>query len=207
MVQVKVCGITRLEDAMVCVEAGADALGFVFYEPSPRFITPETAAAIAERLPPFVVRVGVFVDAPAEEMEAIARLVGLDCLQLHGQEPPELCASLSRRVLKAVRVGERLDFPFESYQTVGAFLLDTYVPGLPGGTGQAFRWELAQQAKRYGRIVLAGGLTPENVAEAIQIARPDGVDVSSGVEAAPGRKDPAKVRAFLRTVRESSAVL
>jgi phosphoribosylanthranilate isomerase len=204
---VKICGITSAADAALAVEAGADALGFVFWFMSPRKVDPARAAEIARNLPDSVLRVGVFVDRPREEMDEIAGAVGLDLLQLHGDEPPEAMAGLSRPVLKAVRVGK--GFAAEEAlrycpQAVG-LVVDTRLPGetqLPGGTGVPFDWSLVKDlADRVPLLMLAGGLDPFNVADAIRAVRPHGVDVSSGVEGLPGRKDPAKVRAFVEAAR------
>jgi len=204
---VKICGITSPEDARVAIDAGADALGFVFWPMSPRKVTPQRAAAIAAELPPFVLRVGVFVDMARDEMARIADTVGLDLLQLHGDEPPEALANLPRRALKAVRVGKG----FESEEATryvahaAGLLVDTRLPGetqLPGGSGVPFDWRLVKGlAERVPFLVLAGGLGPANVAEAVRIVRPHAVDVSSGVETLPGRKDPAKIRAFVEAAR------
>jgi phosphoribosylanthranilate isomerase len=198
MVQVKICGITNVEDALAAVEAGADALGFVFYPPSPRYVTPERAREIIDKLPPFVTTVGLFVDVPVETVNAIAARCGLDRLQLHGHESPVFCAMAARPVIKAFRIKSADSLmPLPDYK-VSAYLLDAYVEGaLPGGTGASFAWELAAQAKPYGPLILAGGLTPENVASAIRQVAPYGVDVSTGVERAPGRKDHGKVRTFI----------
>jgi phosphoribosylanthranilate isomerase len=204
---VKICGITSPEDARAAVEAGADALGFVFWHMSTRKLEVARAAAIARGLPPFVLRVGVFVDASRDEMARIADDVGLDLLQLHGDEPPEAIAGLPRRALKAVRVGKGFAAD-EALRFVGkaaGLLVDTRLPGetqMPGGTGVAFDWSLVQGlAARVPFLVLAGGLGPGNVAEAIRAVRPHAVDVSSGVEGLPGRKDPAKMKAFVDAAR------
>ena len=203
---VKVCGITRPEDGLLAAEAGADAVGFVFYPMSPRRIEPERAAAIARQIPPLVARVGVFVDATREEMARTAEVVGLDLLQLHGDEPPEALEGLPRRALKAVRVGMGFT-PEEAlrYRAAAGVVVDTLLVGetvMPGGTGTPFDWKLVRGLRdRVGFLMLAGGLTPDNVAEAITEVHPHAVDVSSGVERLPGRKEPAKVKAFLEAVR------
>ena len=204
---VKICGITSPADARVAVEAGADALGFVFWFMSPRKVDPVQAAEIARDLPESVLRVGVFVDAPLDEMKAVADAVGLDLLQLHGDEPPEALVSLPRPALKAVRVGRG----FASEQAMrftghaAGLVVDTRLPGetqMPGGTGVPFDWSLIKGlADRVPFLMLAGGLGPSNVVEAIRAVRPHAVDVSSGVEGLPGRKDPAKVRAFIEAAR------
>jgi phosphoribosylanthranilate isomerase len=198
MVQVKICGITSLEDAHTAVDCGADALGFVFYPPSPRYVTPEQAARIIRALPPFVTTVGLFVDVTCDVVNEMVACCGLDRVQLHGRETPEFCRQISRPVIKAIRIknAESLS-PVPDY-VVSAYLLDAYVEGaLPGGTGASFAWELAARAKPYGPIILAGGLTPENIDSAIAQVRPYGVDVSSGVERLPGVKDHQKIRHFI----------
>jgi phosphoribosylanthranilate isomerase len=198
MVHVKICGIRSVEDAQAAVEAGADALGFVFYPPSPRYVTPEDADQIIRGLPPFVTTVGLFVDVPLDLINDIAARCRLDRIQLHGHEPPEFCRQLKQPVIKAFRIKNVDSLAQLPRYTVSAYLLDAYVEGaLPGGTGASFPWDLAAQAKPYGPVILAGGLTPENVGAAIARIRPYGVDVSSGVERAPGLKDHQKVRAFI----------
>jgi phosphoribosylanthranilate isomerase len=207
MVRVKICGITNLEDAFLTAELGADALGFIFYLKSPRQVAPETAREIIAQLPPFVATVGVFVDEAAAVVQDLADRVGLDWVQLHGQEPPDYCRSLKRRVIKGFRIKDVSSLEaLELYRdAVQAFLLDTYKKGQVGGTGESFDWHLAREAKQYGRIILAGGLNPENVARAIAAARPQAVDAASGTEAAPGKKDPAKLKAFFEAVRSVSS--
>lgn len=196
-VRIKICGMTNLEDALLCADEGADALGFVFYPRSPRAVSPEAAQEIICQLPPFLTTVGVFVNETAERIAEIAAFCGLDAVQLHGDESPDFCDHMTRRVVKAFRMREGVEPPFAAYRA-DAFLLDAYLEGTPGGTGRRFDWTRARDAKRHGRIILAGGLTLDNLAEAIRVAQPDAVDVSSGVEAAPGKKDPSKVRAFCR---------
>lgn len=201
-VKVKICGITSLADAEEAVEAGADALGFMFYAGSPRHITLEAAQTIERRLPPFVIRTGVFVDAEPEEVFSAMHLCGLNVLQFHGRETPEYCRQFGMMTMKAFRIRDAaslLEIP--KYQT-DAYLLDSYVAGKEGGTGETFNWELAVEAGEFGKpIFLAGGLTPDNVAGAVKTVKPFGVDVSSGVESAPGKKDPKKMRAFVAAVR------
>jgi phosphoribosylanthranilate isomerase len=202
MVRVKICGITNLGDALLAADLGAYALGFIFYRKSPRAVTVERARHIIAQLPPFVATVGVFVDEDSAKIREIASLVGLDWIQLHGSESPDYCRSLGRRVIKGFRVkGAETFTQLTEYQGAAqAFLLDAYKPGILGGSGETFDWELARQIKKCGFIVLAGGLTPDNVAKAILIAQPAGVDVASGVEAVPGKKDPEKLRAFFEAV-------
>ena len=206
--KVKICGITSLEDGLVAVDAGADAVGFIFYDRSPRFLSVEQAAAICARLPPFVVKVGVFVNAPEELVVAAAGQCGLSLLQFHGEEAPEYCIQFGLMSMKAFRVrGPEVLGQLEHYPT-DAWLLDAWTPAQLGGTGETFNWDLATEAIKLGRpVFLAGGLTPENVAAAITRVRPYAVDVSSGVEAAPGRKDHAKVRAFIAAARKADADL
>jgi len=201
--RVKICGIRTVEAARAAAEAGADAVGFVFWSKSRRFIRPDEAARISRVLPPFVVRVGVFVDERPEVMEEIAQTVGLDAVQLHGDEPPEVWGVLRRRVIKAIRVRDPSSLAQAAQYTVSAILLDTYVPDTYGGTGKPFDWSLAREVRGWGRpVILSGGLTPENVREAIEQVRPYGVDVSSGVET-EGEKDPQKIRAFVQAVRHA----
>jgi phosphoribosylanthranilate isomerase len=202
MIKVKICGITNLEDALLATELGADALGFIFYRKSPRYVAPAAAREIIAQLPPFVGSVGVFVDEGAQEVRELAAQVGLDWIQVHGQESPDYCRRLGRRVIKGFRIKDENSLkdlePFQG--AVQAFLLDTYKKGQVGGTGETFDWELARRAGQYGKIVLAGGLTPDNVAQAIQVAQPQAVDTASGTEASPGKKDPEKLRAFFEAV-------
>ncbi len=208
---VKICGITKPEDAQCALEAGADAFGFVFWHMSPRKVEPARAAEIARALPRSVRRIGVFVDAPREEMARIADEVGLDTLQLHGDEPPEALGGLPRPVIKAVRVGKGFR-PDDALRYAGAaagILVDTRLPGetqMPGGTGVSFDWSLvAGLARQVPFLMLAGGLNPDNVAAAIRAVRPHAVDVSSGVESLPGRKDPQKIRAFVAAARAAES--
>lgn len=201
-VKVKICGITSYEDAMVAVEAGADALGFVFFAKSPRHMEPERACGIIAKLPPLVQVVGLFVNAELDFVNRTADTCGLDIVQLHGEESPEYCSRVSRRVMKAFRVkGEETLAQMTGYR-VAAYLLDAYSPNSYGGTGERFDWDLALAAKEKGPIVLAGGLNPDNVASAVAQVVPYAVDVSSGVELAPGRKDPEKVRRFITEAKK-----
>lgn len=200
-VRIKICGITNLEDALIATELGADAVGFIFYEKSPRFINPRTAALIIRELPPFVATVGVFVNEPPEKLVDIAKQAGVGCVQLHGDETPEYCASLGLRTIKALRVKDAYVLNKLRSFTVSGILLDTYKEGVPGGTGETFDWDIAAEAAKAGRIILSGGLNPENVRQAIEKVRPYAVDVSSGVESKPGRKDHAKLKKFFEQVR------
>jgi phosphoribosylanthranilate isomerase len=205
-VQVKICGITSPGDALLAADAGADAVGLVFWPGSPRRVDAAAARAIGAALPPFVLRVGVFVDAPRAELARAADEAGLDVLQLHGAETPADCAALPRRCLKALRVGPGFR-PQQAEAFGGAasgILLDTQAHEAPGGTGRRFDWQVAREVRaRVPFLVLAGGLTPDNVGDAVRAVLPDAVDVSSGVESAPGRKDPDRVRAFVAAVRSA----
>lgn len=203
MVRIKICGITNLDDALAAVEYGADALGFVFFKGSPRYVAPEDAGRITSALPPFVTTVGVFVDESQEDVIDIMERARLDIVQFHGEEPPEQCEVPGLRAIKALRVRELDDLASLPGYRVSAYLLDTYVPGAPGGTGVSFNWDIAVQARRYGNIILAGGLIPDNVAEAVSHVRPYAVDVSSGVEAQKGRKDHEKLRLFIQRARQA----
>lgn len=200
MIKAKVCGITNLEDALMVVECGADAVGFVFAS-SPRQVSPETVCRIVGELPPFVCKVGVFVDSTLETVREVMDTCGLDLAQLHGSESPDFCRALFPRVLKAFRVRDESVLSLLPQYQACAYLLDSYDASLKGGTGRSFNWDIGKRAGVYGRIVLSGGLTPENVRQAIEIARPYAVDVSSGVESCPGKKDPGKVKAFLEVVK------
>jgi phosphoribosylanthranilate isomerase len=205
MVKVKICGITSLDDAQAAVEFGADALGFVFFKGSPRYIVPAEAGLIIRQLPSFVQTVGVFVDEPVGEIERIAAETAVDIVQLHGDEPPDACA-LSRRIIKAIRV-KSLDSltPLAAYQPrVSAFLLDAYSPNELGGTGMIFNWDIALEAKQFGTVILAGGLTPDNIEEAVRYVRPYAVDVSSGVELKKGKKDHARMKRFIERAKATN---
>ncbi len=197
MVKVKICGITNADDARLAVEAGADALGFIFVENTPRFVTPEQAVAIIRRLPPFVTPVGVFWEHPSGHVKAVAEACGLQALQFHGDETPDDVAQYALPVIKTIKVSGPQDLArMEPYRSrVAAFLLDSAARWSEGEARQSIEWRLARMAP--GPIILSAGLTPDNVAEAIDIARPYAVDVNSGVEAAPGKKDPDKVRHFI----------
>lgn len=196
MIKVKICGITNVEDALAAVDYGADALGFIFFSKSPRYVSPEKAKEIISLLPPFITTIGVFVNESPENIKKTLEFSGLDVLQLHGEEPPEAC-KIWRRVIKAFRVRDFTDLkPFEKYKT-SAFLLDTYSPESFGGTGQTFNWDIAVEAKRYGKIILSGGLTQDNIEKAIKWVNPYAVDVCSGIETEKGKKDLKKMRAFI----------
>ena len=200
--RVKICGITNLADAQAAAEAGADALGFVFYEKSPRFVSMKTAAEISSALPPFIIRAGVFVNPTRELVSKAVAGCGLNLLQFHGDEPPEFCAQFDLMSMKAFRIRDAGSLKELLKYKTDAWLLDAYSSDTLGGTGEIFNWDLAVEAQKLKRpIFLAGGLTPENVADAVRKVRPFGVDVSSGVESSPGKKDHAKVRAFVNAVK------
>lgn len=200
--KIKICGITNSADAIAAVEAGADALGFIFYGKSPRYVPLGEAAEITRKLPPFIMRVGVFVNASEELIVRAIGEAGLTMLQFHGDEPADFCRQFGLMSMKAFRMHgpETLD-EIPKYQT-DAYLLDAFSSTALGGTGEKFNWDLAIEAQKYGKpIFLAGGLTPENVAGAVRKVRPFGIDVSSGVESAPGKKDHAKVKAFIAAAK------
>jgi phosphoribosylanthranilate isomerase len=203
-VWIKVCGTTNSGDALAAAELGADAIGFVF-APSPRQVSPEIARSIIKTLPRVVQTVGVFVDEDPEKVASTADFCDLDFLQFHGKETTSYCGEFGRRVIKAVQVQNEDDLEIcsEYVSVVEAFLLDTYVAGQPGGTGVTFDWDIARTARKYGHIILAGGLNPDNVAAAIRAADPYGVDASSGLEQKPGVKDHDKLARFIQAVRQA----
>ena len=204
--RIKICGITNAEDAALCVEAGADALGFIFVEGTPRFVTAARAAAIIARLPPFVTPVGIFWDHPVGHVKAVAEECGLGALQLHGDEPPEAIAQHRLPVIKTIKLGAEADLDQLARYEPAAFHLDSRARWSEGETRVPISWTLARRAVAAGRrVVLAAVLTPENVAEAIGVVGPYAVDVVSGVEAVPGRKDPDKVRRFVRAARSAAS--
>jgi len=201
-VKVKICGITNVTDALAAVDAGADALGFMFYAPSPRCVTQELAAGIIRELPPFVAKVGVFVNPTEAEVRNAIVECGLDTLQFHGEEPPEFCRAFGLKVIKAFRVRDKESLKITEAYPTEAWLLDSYVAGQLGGTGAQFNWDLATEvAQKHKSVILAGGLTPENAADAVRKVRPYGLDASSGVESAPGKKDAGKVAAFIAAAK------
>ena len=205
VVRSKICGITRIEDALAAVAAGADAIGFVFYAKSPRAVTAVQARAIIAALPPFVTTVGLFVNASACELNETLDAVPLDLLQFHGDETPEQCEGYHRPYIKALRVkaGDDIAGACNAYASASGILLDAYIEGVPGGTGQAFDWSLIPQGLSRP-IILAGGLTVDNVVQAIDQVRPYAVDVSGGVEKSKGIKDHDKIRAFMHNVRATN---
>jgi phosphoribosylanthranilate isomerase len=201
MTKVKICGITTVADGLMAAEAGADALGFVFYEKSPRHLQPDEAAEIIKNLPPFVQVVGLFVNSPIDYVNAVADRCRLDMVQLHGDEQPEYCSGVNRRIIKAFRIKDAASLaPLKQFRVAG-HLLDAYSQKAYGGTGTTFDWGTAAEAAKTNRIILAGGLDPDNVAEAIRRVCPYAVDVSSGVEISPGIKDREKVTEFIRRAK------
>jgi phosphoribosylanthranilate isomerase len=201
---VKICGVTRAEDALLAAELGASALGFVFWRNSPRYIEPIAARAIVAKLPPFITPVGVFVDQPIDIVLATARLARLGAVQLHGDEPADEYATLPVRVIKAMPLRNTLDREAaRAVPSSAMLLLDAYDPVRRGGTGRSIDWGIASSVSRLRPVILSGGLQAGNVADAIAAVKPYGIDVSSGVEASPGRKDPTKLRALFAALRES----
>ncbi|MBW8328779.1 MAG: phosphoribosylanthranilate isomerase [Thiobacillus sp.] len=204
-VRVKICGITQLQDLHAACDAGVDALGFVFYEKSPRHVSIEAAAKLVRAMPPFVQSVGLFVNADPAFIESVLRVVPLDLLQLHGDEAPADCGRYGRPYIKAVRVNRDTDLLkcAADFDAARGLLLDAFVPGVPGGTGERFDWNLIP-ADLPKSIILSGGLTPDNVAEAVRRVRPWAVDVSSGVEVSKGIKDAHKIARFIANAKEAS---
>jgi len=203
MTRVKICGITNIDDARQAVDAGADALGFVFYAKSSRFVSPIEVRKIIAALPPFVTTVGLFVNEPVPQIRRVMAAARLDVVQLHGDEPPDACLIEPLRVIKALRVKDAASLQGADRYQVSALLLDAWSDEAYGGTGQAFDWQLAGQLTGNRPLILAGGLSPENVADAVRLVKPYAVDVSSGVEAAPGKKDHQKVAEFIRQARNA----
>jgi phosphoribosylanthranilate isomerase len=199
--KVKICGITNLDDALQAVDAGADALGFVFYDLSPRCIVYKTAERIISKLPPFVIPVGVFVNSSAASITTAVECSGIQVVQLHGDETPGFCKSIRYKTVKAFRIRDMSSLEMIGKYQVSGYLLDAYVSGTYGGTGLTFNWETARIARQLGPIILAGGLNPGNVREAVGTVDPYGIDVSSGVETSPGKKDHAKVTRFIKQAK------
>jgi phosphoribosylanthranilate isomerase len=201
-IKIKVCGTTNLKDALFAVESGADAIGFIFYKKSPRYILQKEAKDIIAKLPPFIETVGVFVNESSDKVNRIAEQCKLTAIQLHGDESPAFCRRIKRRVIKAFRVKGTNSFEGMAGYDVSGFLLDSYTDESKGGTGKTFDWNLALRAKKQGPIILAGGLNPYNVYTAIHRVKPYGVDVCSGVEKSPGTKDFIKIDEFIKSVRK-----
>lgn len=206
--RIKICGITRPEDAQHAAALGVDAIGLVFYAPSPRAVTVEQASAVVAALPPFVTVVGLFVNAAQDELRNVLDQVPIDVLQFHGDESPEDCEGCNRPFIKAIRMRDGVDLQAEAkrFASASGLLLDAYQPGVPGGTGESFEWSRVPDTRKGGvakPIILAGGLTPANVGEAISIVQPYAVDVSGGVESEKGIKDHSKMAEFVKAVRAS----
>lgn len=201
VVKVKICGMTSLEDVFLAVQGGGDAVGFIFYKKSPRCVTEKLVKSVVSKLPPFIETVGVFVDETADRVNRIADSCKLDAVQLHGDESPAFCERINRKVIKAVRVESKESFAQLSSYKARAFLLDAYMENRRGGTGRMFDWNLVREAKKFGPVIVAGGLDASNVSLAVQKAKPYGVDVCSGVEKAPGVKSPVKLRAFIKAAK------
>lgn len=206
MTFIKICGITDLHDALAAVDAGADMLGFNFYEPSPRYISPANARAVIEQLPPSILTVGVFVNEPLDMVKSIAEESGLAAVQLHGDESPDYCRELARDlfVIKTVSVSTESDIDLSKAYEVEAIMLDTRDPQLRGGTGRTFDWSIAQRVSQsVPKLFLAGGLSPENIEEAIKTVRPYAVDACSALEDTPGKKNHERMRTFVRLARSA----
>ncbi len=201
--RVKICGITSVEDALHAARSGADAIGLLFYGPSPRAVTPEQVGAIVASLPPFVTTVGLFVDAEPDFVNGVLERVPLDLLQFHGDESPDYCDSFGRPYMKAIRMREGVDLQHEAavYAAARALLVDAYQPGVPGGTGETFDWGRIP-ASLEKPLVLAGGLNADNVEAAVRQVRPWAVDVSGGVERSKGVKDPERVAQFINNAKQ-----
>lgn len=199
--KVKVCGITNLEDAHMAVDAGAAALGFIFVHSSPRYIEPANAKEIIQTLPPFVTPVGVVADAKREEVNRIVAASGVRCIQFHGGEDVADLVGYMHPVIKAFRVRKGFDVHQLKNFATKTFLLDTFVDGVQGGTGKIFDWSIAIEAKQYGAVILSGGLNPENVAEAVATVQPYAIDVNSGVESSPGKKNKDKLEELFFALR------
>jgi len=207
--KIKICGITNQIDGLHAIDSGADALGFVFYKKSPRHVSPKVVKSIVANLPPFVLPVGVFVNEEAQAVRDIMDECGLALAQIHGDETADYCESLGRPVIRGIRLRDRNTFmamaEYKGRARVRGFVLDAYSETAYGGTGTTANWSLAKEAAQSFSFLLAGGLTSDNVQEAIQKVQPYGVDVSSGVEARPGKKDPAKIQAFIQAVKALSS--
>lgn len=206
-VRIKICGITRFEDARVAANLGVDALGFIFFKKSPRYIAPEEAAKIIRQLPPFISRVGVFVNEELPSILEIAQIAGIDTLQLHGTESPDFCDQSPLPVLKTFSVKPDMNFSIlDTYKTAG-FLLDTWNSNMYGGSGKTFDWTIAKNiCARFNNVVIAGGLGASNIEEALDMVHPYGIDISSGVEIMPGVKNPHKMRDVVKIVKNWKSV-
>ena len=204
--KVKICGITNIDDALYATELGADALGFIFVKKSPRYISPLKARKIIQTLPPFVVSVGVIANMTYNDVMDIIEQTSIGCVQLHGDETPKQIAKYPVPVYKSFRVDSSFNPEMLRRYKGSAYLLDTKIPGQLGGTGQTFNWEIAVKAKEYGRIILAGGLTSDNIIEAVRTVQPYAVDVNSGVEESPGKKNKSKLKLLFELLKQVNAV-
>ena len=202
MTRIKICGITNPEDALLAADLGADAVGFIFYKGSKRYIDPKDAGRIISSLPPFVSAVGVFVNQNIEEINEYAHISGIDTIQLHGDETPGFCGGLTYRLIKAVRGKDAVNIAEVELYPVRAILFDKHSDELYGGSGSSFDWDLLKGLEISKKVILSGGLTPENVSFAVRSVKPYGVDVSSGVEDAPGKKNHTKMKKFIKAVRD-----
>ena len=204
MTQIKICGMTNQEDALFAASSGVDALGFIFYEKTPRFVTPEKAKGIIAALPGEVARIGVFVNHSYDEIERIRTFCNLDMIQLHGDESPEFCRRFpSSMVVRSFALRTEDDLRLLDDYPGTPILADSYAPGLRGGTGRIVDWNLARRVMKTHPLILSGGLSPDNISEALAAVSPDAVDINSGVETAPGKKDPEKIRAIVDLIRRS----
>ena len=201
MTRIKICGITNREDALKAAELGADALGFIFYTASRRYIDPEEASKIIKKLPPFITTVGVFVNPSLDEINSVKQKTGIDVVQLHGDESPEFCMMIPHKLIKAIRIKAKIDRDEVELYPVQAILFDTHSEGNYGGTGKSFNWDILRNLDVSKNIILSGGLTPENVSQALEVVKPYGVDVSTGVEDSPGKKNHMKLREFIEAVK------
>ena len=200
--RIKICGITNIRDAMAAIEAGANALGFMFFEKSKRYVPPETGRKIVQAIPPFVSCVGVFVNETHEKIQSIKDYCQLDTIQLHGDESPEFCHNIPGKTIKAFQLKNPIDLEATEPYKTSAWLLDTYSPAARGGTGESFNWSWVQDARPLGRpTIIAGGLSPDNAADCVLATEPYGLDVSSGVEKEPGQKCAEKMKAFIHAAR------
>lgn len=205
MVRVKICGITNMDDALCSIDAGADALGFVFHRSSGRYIDPEKAYGIISNLPPFVTTVGVFVNQDRDTIRSFRRISGIDTVQLHGNEDQDFCNNLGMNYIKAFRVKDRSSLDRIWYYNTNLVLLDSHSEDNYGGTGESFKWELVSGYNfKNKRFILSGGLNPSNVGQAVSFLHPDAVDVSSGVESRPGKKDHNKIKKFIEAVKNEN---
>jgi len=203
-IKIKICGITNIEDARAAYDLGADALGFIFYKDSKRYVAPGTVKDIISELPPFITKVGVFVKSDLNEILSIKEKTGIDIAQLHGDETPEFCISIPFKVIKVIRVKDKSDLGQVAQYSDQDILFDTYSDKEYGGTGESFNWEVLKDLSLSRNIILSGGLNPDNVLDAVKIVRPYAVDVSSGVESEPGKKDHKKIKQFIEAIKNGN---